>query len=240
MFSTPELSAPVESIELEAAMLTAYNRWMADHCAPYPTRLKGVMMVSMRDMDLAVKEIRRCAAEAWVAGICVSGHMDDKNLDHPFFHPIWAEAQAAGKADWFPPPVGPDFALSSSMAGAWFGGAEARRIAGVIVSYQTPAGGWSKAVDMTARNRLPGESYSSTDSWSWIGTFDNGATTEELRFLGAEAQAQTDTAAVAAFKRGLAYIFRAQFPNGCWPQVYPLAGSYHDAATFNDKTASEA
>ena len=145
-----------------------------------------------------------------------------------------AEAQAAGKADWFSPPVGPDFALASSMAGAWFGGAEARRIAGVIVSYQTPAGGWSKAVDMTARNRLPGESYSSTDSWSWIGTFDNGATTEELRFLGAEAQAQTDTAAVAAFKRGLAYIFRAQFPNGCWPQVYPLAGSYHDAATFND------
>lgn len=83
----------LESVELEAAMLTAYNRWMADHCAPYPKRLKGVMMVSMRDMDLAVKEIRRCGAEPWVVGICVSAHMDDKNLDHPFFHPIWAEAQ---------------------------------------------------------------------------------------------------------------------------------------------------
>ena len=26
----------------------------------------------------------------------------------------------------------------------------------------------------------------------------------------------------------------AQFPNGCWPQVYPLQGGYHDAITFND------
>ena len=23
-------------------------------------------------------------------------------------------------------------------------------------------------------------------------------------------------------------------PNGCWPQVYPLEGGYHDAVTFND------
>jgi PelA/Pel-15E family pectate lyase len=34
--------------------------------------------------------------------------------------------------------------------------------------------------------------------------------------------------------KGLDYIFDAQFPNGGWPQVYPLEGSYHDNATFND------
>jgi predicted TIM-barrel fold metal-dependent hydrolase len=84
----------LEDVELEAAMLTAYNRWMADHCAPYPSRLKGVLMCSMRDVTLGVAEIRRCAKEAWVAGICVSGHMDDRNLDDPFFHPLWAEARA--------------------------------------------------------------------------------------------------------------------------------------------------
>src|SRR5262245_16418252 len=84
----------LEDVELEAAMLTAYNRWMAENCAPYPARLKGVLMATMRDMDLAVREIRRCAREPWVVGICVSGHMDDKNLDHPMFHPLWAEARA--------------------------------------------------------------------------------------------------------------------------------------------------
>jgi PelA/Pel-15E family pectate lyase len=34
--------------------------------------------------------------------------------------------------------------------------------------------------------------------------------------------------------RGLNYIFSAQYPNGGWPQVYPLQGGYHDAITYND------
>ena len=32
----------------------------------------------------------------------------------------------------------------------------------------------------------------------------------------------------AAFQRGLEYIFAAQYPNGGFPQIYPLAGGYHD------------
>jgi len=38
----------------------------------------------------------------------------------------------------------------------------------------------------------------------------------------------------AAFLRGLDYIFAAQYPNGGWPQVWPLQGGYHDMITFND------
>jgi PelA/Pel-15E family pectate lyase len=37
-----------------------------------------------------------------------------------------------------------------------------------------------------------------------------------------------------SFARGLAYIFAAQYPNGGFPQIYPLAGGYHDAITYND------
>ena len=29
-------------------------------------------------------------------------------------------------------------------------------------------------------------------------------------------------------------MFAAQYPNGGFPQIYPLAGGYHDAVTFND------
>ena len=29
-------------------------------------------------------------------------------------------------------------------------------------------------------------------------------------------------------------LFAAQFPNGGWPQVWPLEGGYHDAITYND------
>jgi PelA/Pel-15E family pectate lyase len=36
------------------------------------------------------------------------------------------------------------------------------------------------------------------------------------------------------------YLLAAQFPNGGWPQVWPLEGGYHDAVTFNDNAVSEA
>jgi PelA/Pel-15E family pectate lyase len=38
----------------------------------------------------------------------------------------------------------------------------------------------------------------------------------------------------SAFFRGLDYIFASQYPNGGWPQVWPLQGGYHDAITYND------
>ena len=41
-----------------------------------------------------------------------------------------------------------------------------------------------------------------------------------------------------AFRRGLDYILSAQFPNGGWPQVYPLEGGYHDNITFNDNATT--
>lgn len=143
------------------------------------------------------------------------------------------EARAAGLSSWQPAPVGPDFYVQPWMSNSYFyTGATA--LADAMLTWQTPAGGWSKAVDVS-RPRQPGTSFSSTNSWSWISTFDNGATTEELRFLGRVVLVQGGGAAYqAAFMKGLAFVLAAQFPNGCWPQVYPLEGSYHDAATFND------
>jgi PelA/Pel-15E family pectate lyase len=135
---------------------------------------------------------------------------------------------------------------------SWYASDEARRIAGNVISYQTPAGGWSKHTDYTHHHRAPGELFAADSSskfnlaadfdkpadvrWSYIGTFDNGATITELRFLAKVISAsKSDTSALQkSFLRGLDYIFAAQFPNGGWPQVWPLQGGYHDAVTFND------
>ena len=104
-----------------------------------------------------------------------------------------------------------------------------------LLSFQTPSGGWSKHVDMRGPKRMPGESfYSEDDRWNYIATIDNDATTEHLRFLAAAFAATKDTRARDGFTRGIAYLLQAQFPNGGWPQVYPLQGGYHDAITFND------
>ena len=136
---------------------------------------------------------------------------------------------------------------------SWYGGSEARRIADIVVSFQTPAGGWSKNIDLSNHTRQSDERYSHDggsrftdqsdndrplyDTWSYVGTFDNDATTTELRYLAkviTALRADSATPYRTAFSRGLEYILAAQYPNGGWPQVWPLEGGYHDAITFND------
>jgi pectinesterase len=145
-----------------------------------------------------------------------------------------AELRASNRVEAVAPPSGPNFALTPAMTDAWFAGEEARRIAESILSYQTPSGGWSKRIDHTAGPRAAGQGFAEGGRRHYVGTFDNGATTEHMRYLLRADRVRSDARYPQAFARGVEYILRAQFPNGCWPQVYPLEGGYHNAATFND------
>lgn len=122
---------------------------------------------------------------------------------------------------------------------AWYATPDARHVADVIVSFQTPAGGWGKN---SARSGAPRQRGQNWGSGGYVGTIDNDATTTELRFL-ARAQAQAPGAAGQAwrdaFLKGVHYLLDAQYPNGGFPQIYPLAGGYHDAITFNDDALVE-
>jgi PelA/Pel-15E family pectate lyase len=141
---------------------------------------------------------------------------------------------------------------------AFYRSPEARNIAETILSFQIPNGGWSKNLDMSAPPRLPGQGYTPNNiskylipddfdaphdpSWNYVGTLDNDATTTELHFLARMSSAypaQDGEAYRAAFLRGIAYLLYSQYPNGGWPQVWPLEGGYHDAITFNDNAVTE-
>jgi PelA/Pel-15E family pectate lyase len=119
---------------------------------------------------------------------------------------------------------------------AWYGAPQARHVADVIVSFQTPAGGWGKNAERSGPLRQPGQHWV-PGGRSFVGTIDNNATTTELRFL-ARVQAQLPGAPGQpyrdAFLKGVRYLLDAQYPNGGFPQIYPLEGGYHDAITFND------
>ena len=147
-----------------------------------------------------------------------------------------AELRATGRERMARAPyVRQAFEVTRRMTADWFRSDSGRRIAESILSFQTPSGGWSKHVDFAAGSREPAQSYySESDRWNYIGTIDNGSTTSQLAFLAAAHAATGDERYRAAFLRGLNYLLDAQYPNGCFPQVYPLQGSYHDAATFND------
>lgn len=115
-----------------------------------------------------------------------------------------------------------------SKPDAWFAGAEAKRIAANILTYQADLGGWPKNID-TASAPYRGELADLKP------TFDNGATTDELRFLARVVQATKDERCRTAVEKGVDYILRAQYDNGGWPQYYPPPKkSYHRYITFND------
>jgi pectate lyase len=130
------------------------------------------------------------------------------------------------------------FAASASLAvgpeqhlrkpDEWFKGAAARRLADNILSHQSDLGGWPKNIDTTAR-------LYEGDRNKLQATFDNGATTGELRYLAHMHRATGELRYREAFDRGLKYILDAQYANGGWPQfVPPPKGTYHRYITFND------
>jgi predicted TIM-barrel fold metal-dependent hydrolase len=53
----------IADADLSAAVCRAYNRWLADYCAPYPKRLFGVAMLPIQSVDLAVEEMRFAGQE---------------------------------------------------------------------------------------------------------------------------------------------------------------------------------
>lgn len=127
---------------------------------------------------------------------------------------------------------------------AWYRTSSALEVADTIMSFQTPSGGWGKNMPRNVAPRLPGQHYvhdaspaAGKRSWDFVGTIDNGATTTELSFLARVVEAG-DAATAARYgktiARGIEYLLAAQMPNGGWPQVWPLAGGYHDALTYND------
>ena len=171
---------------------------------------------------------------------------------------LQAELKAAGLAEPLTPPNGlAGRSMPLTQPAEWYGGAEARHVADIVVSFQTPAGGWGKNLNLADHVRKRGESYVSNNlskyldpddfdaprdpHWNYVGTLDNDATATELQFLArvaAVVDAKDNTRYRASFLRGLEYLFAAQFPNGGWPQVWPLEGGYHDAITFNDNAVA--
>lgn len=145
------------------------------------------------------------------------------------------ELRATGQAAMIPAPYARSFDIGNEMTPAWFASDSARVIADNLLSFQAPNGGWSKHVEYSRGPRLKGQSwFSESDRWQWISTIDNSSTTEQMRFLVLRDSVRPASRYKDAYLRGLRYLFESQMPNGCWPQVWPLDGSYHDAATFND------
>ncbi len=125
------------------------------------------------------------------------------------------------------------FGFDPGQPTEWYKTEEGRRIADIVLSFQTPSGGWSKRTDMSKRPRQPGEHFG--HEFSYVPTFDNSATTTQIEVLAKAYTATGDIRYLEAYVRGVELILEAQYPNGGWPQNFPLRGGYHDYITYNDQ-----
>lgn len=149
-------------------------------------------------------------------------------------------------------------AMPLHLDAAFYATPDAHRMGEIVLSFQLPSGGWSKNLAMD-QPRAKGQFYAAAnlppkppaaddfdkphdEHWHYMGTLDNDATNTEIHFL-AELSAAFPGRDGDAFRagalRGIRYLLHAQYPNGGWPQVWPLEGGYHDAITFNDDAVTE-
>lgn len=93
----PELTlAAVNDKALAAAMARAYNNWVADYCKTDPGRLKAVAALPLQDVPASVAELRRATQELGLAAAMLATNVKGRDLDHPDFLPVFAEAARLG------------------------------------------------------------------------------------------------------------------------------------------------
>ena len=116
----------------------------------------------------------------------------------------------------------------------WYGSPEAIRIADNLLLYQHDNGGWEKNIDMAGPLGSATLKVVIAEKKEAHTTIDNDATYTQMNFLARVYAATGQANYKEAFERGLNYLFEAQYPNGGWPQFYPLRHGYWDHITYND------
>jgi PelA/Pel-15E family pectate lyase len=111
---------------------------------------------------------------------------------------------------------------------------EITNIADNILLYQRDNGGWPKNYDMQAilTNEQVDSLVKTKDQLNT--TFDNSTTYTHIEYLAQvytlkKAEKYKDTCL-----KGINFVLSAQYPNGGWPQYFPLRENYSRRITFND------
>jgi PelA/Pel-15E family pectate lyase len=117
---------------------------------------------------------------------------------------------------------------------AWFGADEAKQIADNVLLYQRDSGGWPKNLNMTRKLTEKEEKTVLSEKKLVDSTIDNGSTFPQMRFLAKVFNATGIEKYREGFYKGFNFVIKAQYPNGGWPQFYPLRKGYYSHITYND------
>jgi predicted TIM-barrel fold metal-dependent hydrolase len=84
----------LEDAEFRRACFRAFNDWLAEHCAAAPTRLFGVAMIDIDDIDRGVGELQRCVAMGLRGAMISIGQRSGASYGDPQFDTFWSAAEA--------------------------------------------------------------------------------------------------------------------------------------------------
>src|SRR6266705_4051153 len=84
----------VADTPLMSAIFRAYNDWLAEFCGADRSRLKGIAMINLDEVQDGIKELER-AARLGLAGAMITEYpLEHRRYDQPEYEPFWAAAEA--------------------------------------------------------------------------------------------------------------------------------------------------
>lgn len=107
-------------------------------------------------------------------------------------------------------------------------------IADNILLYQKTNGGWPKNYDMQAILAADQKDSLLKAKHELTTNFDNGSTYAQVAYLAKAYTLTKKEAYKTAVVNGFNFIMAAQYPNGGWPQYFPLQKNYSRYITYND------
>ena len=171
----------------------------------------------------------------------------------------WGEVPARKTQIWVQPPGTPTVGMMYLEAYKATGDSDylgyAKNAANALIWGQYPEGGWHYLIDFDMTGIQQWYDEVATRCWGWQEylhyygncSFDDYTTSAPTRFLLELYMATLDPAYRVPLLKALDFILESQYPNGAWPQRYPLKydhpydghGDYSHYYTFNDDVMSD-
>ena len=83
----------MDDAKLQEVTFQAYNDWLIDYCNSSPKRLIGIAAIAVYDIDVAVKELERCAKAGMRGSLIWQAPHPDLPLHSDHYNKFWAASQ---------------------------------------------------------------------------------------------------------------------------------------------------
>ena len=78
---------------LLTAVFRTYNNWVAEFCAAYPNRLKGIAMINIDDVNEGTADLENCANQGFVGAMIPVYPPKARRYDSPEYDRFWSAAE---------------------------------------------------------------------------------------------------------------------------------------------------